>query len=161
MMSLQVKTNDPAGAIAAIKEAGERLMDTNEPMWTLEELTQKTLLEEYSGSVFISFYRNDALVGGAIASESSPYYWPDSIPTKPAVYISKLSVTNEFAGKGISQIMLKEIGSLYKPRVQYSRLGCDSNRPKLNAVYVKYGFRLIHHCVVNNVYPTNFYEKPI
>jgi GNAT superfamily N-acetyltransferase len=66
------------------------------------------------------------------------------MPPEQSAYVHRLAVKREFAGGGVSTALLRwaaeRARSLGK---KYLRLDCEASRPKLRAVYERFGFR--HH----------------
>ena len=72
-----------------------------------------------------------------------PELWPD-VPENSSAFLHRLAVRRRFAGQGVSTAILnwavrrtRELGR------GHLRLDCEAARPKLRAVYERFGFR--HH----------------
>jgi len=70
-------------------------------------------------------------------------FWPD-VPMNESVFVHRLAVRRRFAGGGISSAMLDwAVERARSLRRGYLRLDCEASRPKLRAVYERFGF--VHH----------------
>ena len=70
-------------------------------------------------------------------------FWPD-VPQTESAFVHRLAVRRRFARRGISSALLswavERARSLCR---DYLRLDCEASRPKLRAVYERFGF--VHH----------------
>ena len=160
--TLILSPDDPENAMAAIREAAVRLIERGMPLWSLEELTVANLTHKYPGCEFLSFWFAEKLVGGVIITTQAPAYWPPEILEQSSIYISKLSVMDEYVGRNISAKMMDLIHEHYANLgFRFAGLDCDADRPKLNKIYLDMGYQLIHCRVVWDRYPTYFYQRAI
>jgi GNAT superfamily N-acetyltransferase len=70
-----------------------------------------------------------------------PLFWPDASQGE-AAYVHRLAVRRRYAGSGLSTELLRwavdrtrALGRLYL------RLDCAASRPRLRAIYERFGFR--------------------
>jgi GNAT superfamily N-acetyltransferase len=70
-------------------------------------------------------------------------FWPD-VPQEQSAFIHRLAVRRKFAGGHVSSALLqwavRRARSLGR---SFLRLDCEASRPRLKAVYERFGFR--HH----------------
>jgi GNAT superfamily N-acetyltransferase len=70
-------------------------------------------------------------------------FWPD-VPQGQSAFVHRLAVRRQFAGGGISSALLRwAVGRTRSLGRDYLRLDCEASRPRLRAVYERFGFR--HH----------------
>jgi GNAT superfamily N-acetyltransferase len=70
-------------------------------------------------------------------------FWPD-VPRDESIFLHRLAVRRRFAGGGISSSLLSwAAGRARSLRRDYLRLDCEASRPRLRAVYERFGF--VHH----------------
>ena len=124
---------------AILTEAAEWLVSIGQPLWPLDELTPEKLRNDVGmGLYFIAFV--DGVAAGVLRFQlEDTLVWPD-IPPAESTFIHRLAVARAFSGRGVPEEMLawakKRTRELER---KYVRLDCVP-RPKLCAVYEKYGF---------------------
>jgi GNAT superfamily N-acetyltransferase len=70
-------------------------------------------------------------------------FWPD-VPQTESAFVHRLAVRRRFARRGISSALLSwAVERARSLRRDYLRLDCEVSRPKLRAVYERFGF--VHH----------------
>lgn len=133
-----------AGTVSAIlTEAAAWLESRGIGMWRADELAPARIIEDISADLFYLAERDDEPVGTIKFQLSDPEFWPD-VPQTEAAYIHRLSVRRQSAGGTVSTALLswavQRAASLGRP---WLRLDCEASRPRLRAVYERFGFR--HH----------------
>jgi GNAT superfamily N-acetyltransferase len=124
-------------------EAARWLEQSGMPMWRGDELSPSRIAAYVdAGSFFIA--ECDGKAAGVVKFQlEDNEFWPD-VPQNNSAFVHRLAVRRQFAGGEISSALLnwavKRARSLGKV---YLRLDCEASRPKLRAVYEKFGF--IHH----------------
>jgi len=69
-----------------------------------------------------------------------PVFWPDVSPQE-AAYIHRLAVRRTYAGAGLSTALLRWAAKRARALgLRYLRLDCVGSRPRLRAVYERFGF---------------------
>jgi GNAT superfamily N-acetyltransferase len=145
-MRLRIRSATPqdVDAITGILgEAARWLEDAGMRMWRDDELAAARIAGDVSGGSFF-LAECDGVPAGTIKFQlEDPLFWPD-LPQGEAAYIHRLAVRRCFAGKGISTALMQwaveRAGALGR---RYVRLDCEASRPRLRAVYERFGFR--HH----------------
>jgi GNAT superfamily N-acetyltransferase len=127
---------------AILTEAAEWLDGRGMGMWRTNELTAERLSRDVSDGLFYLAH-TDRPVGTIKFQLSDAEFWPD-FPGPDAAYVHRLAVRRAFAGKGVSTALLKwaivRTAAAGRPHL---RLDCEASRPRLRAVYERFGFR--HH----------------
>ncbi|HEY1791452.1 MAG TPA: GNAT family N-acetyltransferase [Opitutaceae bacterium] len=133
-----------AGAVWAIlSEAAGWQVALGTPLWLDGELDEgDTAAQVAAGRVLV------AEVGGEPAGTirfqgEDPLFWPD-LPDPGAGYVHRLAVGRRFAGRGVSSALLRAAAARLRGMGRrVIRLDTPADRPRLRAVYERFGFR--HH----------------
>jgi predicted N-acetyltransferase YhbS len=139
----QATPRDAEAVSDILKEAARWLAESGMPIWREEEMDVERILPDInSGLFYIAEYSGNA-AGAMKFQMDDPIVWPDARPQE-ATYIHRLAVRRRYAGTGLSQALLqwgvKQTQLIGRP---YLRLDCHPFRPRLRAIYERFGFR--HH----------------
>jgi GNAT superfamily N-acetyltransferase len=141
--SLQIRQALPCDAEAVrsiLTEASAWLEQANQPLWRTGELAPDRIAADIaSGIVFL------AEISGSPAATlmyqlEDPAFWPDTPPAE-AAYIHRLAIRRACAGTGLSTTLLA--WAVQRTRAldrRYLRLDCEVSRPRLRAMYERFGF---------------------
>jgi GNAT superfamily N-acetyltransferase len=139
----QAESGDVDVVSAVLTEAAAWLEARGMGLWRASELTPAEILEDVSQGLFFLAEHDSQTVGTIKFQLSDVLFWPD-VPRDDAAFIHRVAVRREFAGGTVSSALLswaaQRTGSLGRP---FLRLDCDAARPRLRAVYERFGFR--HH----------------
>lgn len=129
-------------------------------MWDAGELEYEAIQGEVlAGQFFIADV--DGEVAGAIRFQTEDLlFWPD-IPQDTSAFVHRLVVSRAHRGSGVSTALLG--WAVAHARVigkAWLRLDCDNDRPKLKALYERFGFRLHSFRQVGPYYVAR-YEYPL
>jgi GNAT superfamily N-acetyltransferase len=124
-------------------EAARWLEQTGRLMWRDDELTPPRITQDVEAGLFF-IAECDGDVAGVVKFQlEDELFWPD-VPRGESAYVHRLAVRRSFAGGGVSSALLtwavERARSLQR---KYLRLDCEASRPKLRAVYERFGF--VHH----------------
>lgn len=126
-----------------LQEAARWLEQTGQLMWRDSELLPSRIAEDVRAGLFFIAVLNTEPAGTIKFQLEDPLFWPD-VPHSDSAFVHRLAVRRHFAGTGISTALMNwaadRARSLNK---RYLRLDCEASRPKLRAVYERFGFR--HH----------------
>jgi GNAT superfamily N-acetyltransferase len=145
-MSLSIRQatqKDTEKVAAVLREAAQWLERSGMAMWRDDELLPARIAADIdSGTFFIA--ECDGEAAGVVKFQlEDKLFWPD-IPEGESAFVHRLAVRRRFAGGRVSSALLKwaveRARSLHRP---YLRLDCEASRPKLRAVYERFGFH--HH----------------
>ncbi len=68
-------------------------------------------------------------------------FWPD-VPTNDSAFVHRLAVRRNFAGGEFSKVLLEwAVERTRSLGRKFLRLDCDASRPRLRAIYERFGFR--------------------
>lgn len=112
-------------------------------MWRDGELTDESIRADIAGGLFY-IAESDLEAAGTIKFQlQDALFWPD-VPQDESAFVHRLAVRRKFAGCGISGAMLQwAVDRARSLGRRYLRLDCEAARPRLRAVYERFGFR--HH----------------
>jgi GNAT superfamily N-acetyltransferase len=139
----QASANDSVLVSDILAEVSRWLDERGTPMWKADELSPKQVIEDVdAGLFFIGECQSRAACVVKFQLEDN-VFWPD-IPTGESAFIHRLAIRRQFAGGKVSSALLtwavQRANSLGR---SFLRLDCEASRPKLRAVYERFGFA--HH----------------
>jgi GNAT superfamily N-acetyltransferase len=139
----QATLQDAEAVSDILKEAARWLAESGMPMWREEEMGVDRILPDVNAGLFFLAEYSGSTAGTMKFQMDDPVVWPDARPGE-AAYIHRLAVRRRYAGFGLSHALLqwgvKQTQLLGRP---YLRLDCHTLRPRLRAIYERFGFR--HH----------------
>ena len=129
-------------------------------MWEEGELVPERIASECAaGQFFIAFVDDDP--AGVIRFQLQDLlFWPD-LPQSESAFIHRLAVRRRYKGQGVSTALLQ--WSVDRARAlgkRHLRLDCDESRPKLRALYERFGFQFHSFRQVGAYYVAR-YEYPL
>jgi len=125
-------------------------------MWEDGELEQDTLAREVrAGQFYIADVGGEA--AGAIRFQTEDLlFWPD-IPQASSAFVHRLVVRRAFKGTGVSTALLRwAVDHARALGKTWLRLDCDNGRPKLKALYERFGFERHSHRQVGPYYVARY-----
>ncbi len=112
-------------------------------MWDEDELNEADMRSEVDAGLFYIASCNGEPGGTIRYQYEDQQFWPD-VTVGEAAYLHRFAVLRKFSGGEMSAALLDwAVERATREGKKYLRLDCDSNRPKLKAVYEMYGFG--HH----------------
>jgi GNAT superfamily N-acetyltransferase len=139
----QAESSDVEVVSAILTEAAAWLEGRSMAMWRANELTAERVLTEVGDGLFFLAEHNGRPAGTIKFQLSDLEFWPD-VPQPEAAFIHRLAVRRESAGGTVSSALLSWAAQRTKSLGrQFLRLDCEASRPRLRAVYERFGFR--HH----------------
>ena len=139
----QAAAEDAEAVAEILREAAHWLEQNGEPLWQQDELTSANISADVQAGLF--FLAESAGIPAATVrfQLEDPIFWPDA-PSPDAAYIHRLAVRRDYAGQGLSTALLNWAADRTRSLSRhYLRLDCEASRPRLRAVYERFGFR--HH----------------
>jgi GNAT superfamily N-acetyltransferase len=129
-------------------------------MWDEDELAFDALQREVAAGQFY-VAEVDGQAAGAIRFQTEDLlFWPD-IPQESSAFVHRLVVSRAYKGIGVSTALLQwAVGHARALGKAWLRLDCDNDRPKLKALYERFGFRF-HSCRQVGPYYVARYEYPL
>ena len=124
-------------------EAARWLTDSGMTMWRDNELIPERIAEDVKAGLFFLACCDGTPAGTVKFQLEDRQFWPD-VPEGESAFIHRLAVKREYSGMGVSTGIFK--WSVERARglgKLWLRLDCEAARPRLRAVYERFGFR--HH----------------
>ncbi len=128
---------------AILAEAVRWLEERGVPMWRADELAPESIASDVAAGLFFI-----GTCGGEPACTfkfqlSDALFWPD-VPQDQSAFIHRLALRRPFSGGRVSADVFRwaarRTHALGRP---FLRLDCEASRPRLRAVYERFGF--VHH----------------
>ncbi len=136
----QANTADIGPLREILLEAVRWLEEEGEPLWREEDFPEEDLARDVQDGLYFLAECDDMAVGVVKFELSDELHWPD-LPEDESVFLHRLAVRRSHAGGEVSSAILRwaldRAASLGR---RYLRLDC-AKRPKLQAVYERFGFR--------------------
>ena len=126
-----------------LQDAVRWLREQGMPMWKADDISGPQIGEDIGkGLFFIGESRGQLAFTFKYQLEDLPF-WPD-IPPGSSAFVHRLAVRRRFAGEGLSQAALAWAAERTRSLgLAFLRLDCEASRPRLRAMYERFGFR--HH----------------
>jgi GNAT superfamily N-acetyltransferase len=129
-------------------------------MWDQGELDPALIASEVAAGQFFIADMNGTPAGAIRFQSEDLLFWPD-IPQHDSAFVHRLVVSRAFKGTGVSTALLEwAVQHARSIGKSWLRLDCDDNRPKLKALYERFGFRFHSHRQVGPYYVAR-YEYPL
>ena len=112
-------------------------------MWRKDEVVPERVVEDATAGLFFLAESAGEAVGTLKFQCSDTVFWPD-VPQDESAFVHRIAVRRRFSGVGVSSALLEwaaERACTLDRR--YLRLDCEASRPRLRAIYERFGFR--HH----------------
>jgi GNAT superfamily N-acetyltransferase len=143
-LSIRQATREDIESVADVLcEAARWLEQRDMSMWRADELLPSRIAADVDAGLFMIAECDGEAAGVLKFQLEDGLFWPDVAQSESA-FVHRLAVRRRFAGLGISSALLS--WAVERARTfgrDYLRLDCEASRPKLRAVYEKFGF--IHH----------------
>lgn len=129
-------------------------------MWEEGELGVERIAREVAAGQFYLAELDGVAAGTIRFQEADLQFWPD-IPQDDSAFVHRLVVRRTFKGQGISTALLQWAADHARGLGKRTlRLDCDADRPKVRAIYERFGFRLHSYRQVGSYYVAR-YELPL
>ena len=124
-------------------EVAHWLRDQRVPMWRDDELVPERIVGDVSAGLFFLAERAGEAIGTLKFQCTDAVFWPD-VPPDESAFVHRIAVRRRFAGGSASWALLRWAAErAHALDRRYLRLDCEASRPRLRAVYERFGFR--HH----------------
>ena len=132
-----------AGLVADIlSAAAAHVRSKGEMIWDPPEISEAAVEGHVRAGMYHIAFDDQGPVGVFRFQLEDPFFWPD-IPQGSSAYVHKLAVYPGKQGAEIAQALLAHACVLARQQGRaYLRLDCMSGKPRLRAVYERFGFRL-------------------
>jgi len=124
-------------------EAARWLDQNGMSLWKAGELSPSSIGNDVNDSLFFLAECNGEAAGTVKFQLEDLVFWPDVLQAESA-FIHRLAVKRDFAGGHVSSALLQwAVERTRSLGRRYLRLDCVASRPRLRAIYERFGFR--HH----------------
>jgi GNAT superfamily N-acetyltransferase len=139
----QATRQDTEKIADVLREAARWLQRSDKAMWRDDELVPSRFAADVNAGLFF-IAECDGEVAGVVKFQlEDTEFWPD-VPQSASAFVHRLAVRRQFAGSGVASALLSwAVERARSLRRDYLRLDCEASRPKLRAVYERFGF--VHH----------------
>jgi len=137
----QARDTDVEAVAEILREAAAWLDTRGDTMWRMDELASRAIHAEVGAGMFWIAEQGSEIAGVVRFQLEDALMWPDARAGE-AAYVHRLAVRRSGAGGAVSSALLdfavRRTRELGRGRL---RLDCEAGRPRLRAVYERYGFR--------------------
>lgn len=138
----RAESGDVEVVAAILTEAAQWLESRGMGMWRANELTSERISRDVTDGLFYLAHLDQP--AGTIKFQLSDMdFWPD-VPDTDSAFVHRLAIRRTFAGGGVSTALMtwavERTAALGR---RFLRLDCEASRPRLRAMYERFGFR--HH----------------
>jgi GNAT superfamily N-acetyltransferase len=139
----QARSTDEKMVSDVLLEAAAWLRQRGMPMWRDNEIVPEVMAADIADGLFF-IGKCDGDAAGVIKFQlEDKKFWPD-VPDEESAFVHRLAVRRHFAGGEVSnQLLLWAAERAGQLKRRFLRLDCEATRPKLRAIYERFGFR--HH----------------
>lgn len=160
MNGLTFTRGDVDVASRVLTASAENLVGRGQELWTPQSLTPERLNRHYPQGGWRVAWRGGEAVGCFVLLDHDPLFWPGA-PEGEALYLHKLGVHPAAQGQGLGAALLREAARETATRGRGRlRLDTATARPRLRAVYERFGFRHVGDRVVKQ-WAVSLYEYPV
>jgi GNAT superfamily N-acetyltransferase len=139
----QANAEDSAVIAEILGEAARWLAQSGKLMWRADELKPEHIAADVAAGLFFLVEISGQAVGTVKFQLEDSLFWPDQ-PQYDAAYDHRLTVRRAYASQGVSTALLQwAVDRARALGKRWLRLDCEASRPRLRAVYERFGFR--HH----------------
>jgi GNAT superfamily N-acetyltransferase len=129
--------------VAVLHEAAAWLDAREESLWPADLLAEASIAADVDAGLFWMAEVDGVPAGVARLQPSDPDFWPD-VPDGTSLFLHRLAVRRAVAGQGVSTALLRfAVERTRALGLESLRLDCVADRPKLRAIYERFGF--LHH----------------
>ncbi len=121
--------------------AAARLVEQGAPLWDLPTVAEAAIQTDVGAGLYYMAQDASGPVGVFRFQLEDPDFWPE-IPPGSSAFVHKLAVHPSRQGRNLAHALLGHAVELASQQGRrYLRLDCMAGRPKLSAVYERFGFR--------------------
>jgi GNAT superfamily N-acetyltransferase len=157
----QATGDDTPALVETLTEAADWVEELDgTTMWVEGELEEPRVRSETEAGMFVVAEVDGRIVGAVRFQLEDQLFWPD-LDGRDSAFVHRLAVRRTHAGRGISMALLQwAVDRARGLGKRYLRLDCDAERPRLRALYERFGFRLHSYRQVGAYYVSR-YELPL
>lgn len=127
--------------------AAASLAEKGHALWGAAEVDEAAVKEHVRAGMYYVAFDDEGPVGVFRFQLEDRLFWPE-VPDGSSAYVHKIAVYPHKQGRNVAHTLLRYACELTRQHGRrFLRLDCIGGRPKLRAVYERFGFR--HHSVKN------------
>ncbi len=124
-------------------EASHWLEERGIPMWHADELSPDRIAADVAAGLFFIGEWGGQLACTVKFQLSDELFWPD-ITRDQSAFIHRLALRRQFSGGQVSSDVFRWAAQrAHSLGRSFLRLDCEASRPRLRAIYERFGF--VHH----------------
>jgi GNAT superfamily N-acetyltransferase len=143
-----------------LQEAARWLEERGMALWRTGELAPDLIAADVAAGLFVIAEVDGSAAGVMMFQLADPMFWPD-VPPDESCFVHRLGVRRRYAGGAVSSALLQwAVEETQRMGRKYLRLDCVADRPRLRAIYERFGFRY-HSDWQFRIYHVARYEYPV
>ena len=137
----QANLDDIATVSSILEEAASWLEAIGQALWRPDEISQNAVRDDVEDGLFYLFELDSEAVGTLKFQLKDELFWPD-IDSSESAFVHRIAIRRAHARSGLSSIMMRwAIAEALRHQRTFLRLDCEASRPKLRAIYERFGFK--------------------
>lgn len=150
-------TDEDISTIEGILLGAAKWMDESGlHQWETDQVKWDVISKYFVASDFYIAYDNGSAAACMAIIDYDPNFW--DIPKGESLYIHKVAVVRDYAGKGYSKKLIEFAKEKARSLgIKTIRLDCHRNRYKVRAIYEREGFVCVGEKTLFGRYETAFY----
>lgn len=141
----QVRPEELSLVVDLLSAAAASLVEKGNALWSAADISEAAVKEHVQDGMYYAAFDDVGPVGLFRFQLEDRQFWPE-VPDGSSAFIHKVAVYPHKQGNDASHVLLRYACQLAQQHDrQFLRLDCVGGRPKLRAVYERFGFR--HHSV--------------
>lgn len=143
-MHIRQARSGEAGLVAdLLSSAAASLAEKGSALWGPAEVSEAAVKEHVRAGMYYLAFDDEGPVGVFRFQLEDGLFWPE-VPDGSSAFLHKMAVHPHKQGRDLAQAILGHACELARQHGRrFLRLDCAAGRPKLRAVYERFGFR--HH----------------
>lgn len=162
IVKVAIHFNEMQRAISVMKEVAAWGRERGYRVWPDQWLTQEELITPNAQPENFCIGTVDEETACAfILQWEDPDYWPNA-PKYEAVYLHKFCVCRQFAGMGMTKLVVDAIKEVCRKRgIRYIRLDTDLDEKAVRKIYLNAGFKIVDILDYSNRRSLALYELEV
>ena len=141
----QVNAGEEGLVADVLRSAAASLAEKGKALWGAPEVSEAAVKEHVRAGMYYAAFDDEGPVGVFRFQLDDPLFWPE-VPDGSSAFVHKIAVYPHKQGRDVAHALLHYACDLTRQHGRhFLRLDCVGGRPKLRAVYERFGFR--HHSV--------------
>ena len=143
----QVHPEEKSLVADVLSSAAVNLAEKGNALWGVAEVNEAAVKDHVRAGMYYVAFDDEGPVGVFRFQLEDRLFWPE-VPDDSSAFVHKIAVYPHKQGRDVAQALLHYACELTRKHGRrFLRLDCIGGRPKLRAVYERFGFR--HRSVKN------------